>query len=212
MKKYFSILFLAFTVSVNAQVTLEHTYDSASTMASIGPQGAEQSQLMIIKFEISGERYVRINKWGKSISIYDMNHSLLKTISISSFPMNTSNQAGTVLYFSEQLFDLDAGIEFMYVVDTGAGYYTGIYNDDGSLIFSDACGPAIIPNIPIQQYPIYNTSLGTKMILSYPNKIAKVFNLQGTLSTAIQEANGQLMQAQSISNPYPNPTNNTTRV
>jgi hypothetical protein len=214
MKKLIFIIFILFGLNVNAQIILEHTYDSASTINTIGPNGAESSQLMIVKFEISGERYVRINKWGKKITIYDMNHTLLKTISLAGFPMDFNNQAGDILYFSENLFDLDSGIEFMYVVSpNSSGYYTGIYNDDGSLLFSDTAAPAIHPNYPQQQYPIYNTLQGTKMILSYENSMhAKIFRLPGTLSTAIQEANGQLMQVQGISNPYPNPTNNTTRV
>ena len=209
MKKILVFFLIAtWWANAEAQITLEHTYDSASTIAAVGPQGAEQSQLMIINFEVSGERYVRINKWGKTISVYDMNHSLLKTISLSSFPMSSSNQIGVVLYFSEKLFDLDAGMEFMYGVMTPTIFYTGIYNDDGSLIFSDTCAPMILPNIPTQQYPIYNTSLGTKMILSYPNMQAKVFSLPGTLTTGVQNGNEQLIQAQggAISNLYPNPT------
>ena len=49
------------------------------------------------------------------------------------------------------------------------------------------------------------------MILSYHNGHAKVFSLPGTLSTAIAEANGQLIQMQSgqLSNLYPNPSNGT---
>src|SRR3972149_6920247 len=108
----------------------------------------------------------------------------------------------------EQKFDTDSGIEFMYLKDvTGPNRYTGIYNDDGSLIFSDTAMPFIRFTVPLQQYPIYNTSSGTKMILSYTNGQAWVFSLPGTLSTAIQQSNEQLMQVQggALSNLYPNP-------
>ena len=62
-----------------------------------------------------------------------------------------------------------------------------------------------------QQYPIYNTSVGTKMILSYENGQAKVFGLSGTLTTGIAVANEELLNAKT-SNPYPNPTSTTTHI
>jgi len=215
MKKYFSILFLAFTVSVNAQVTLEHTYDSASTFAYGSP--AVSSQLMIIKFEVSGERYVKIDRWGKKILIYDMNHALVKTISLATVPLDANGALADILYLSENLFDTDSGIEFLYSYANNPDNFTGIYNDDGSLIFSDTGAAVVKINFHLQQYPIYNTTVGTKMILSYKgndisSRKAKVFSLPGTLTTAIQQSNGQLIEMQGISNPYPNPTNNTTRV
>ncbi|MFI5164430.1 MAG: T9SS type A sorting domain-containing protein [Bacteroidia bacterium] len=213
MKKFMLIALIALAINVNAQIVWEHTYDTASTFNTIGPNGAEGSQLMIVKFEVSGERYVNINRWGKYISIYDINHSLLKTISMASFPMNYYNKTGDVLYLSEKLFDTDSGIEFMYIANpNGQTYYTGIYNEDGSLIFSDTGAALIQLNFIQQQYPIYNTSQGTKMILSYQNGQAKVFSLPGTLTTAIEVANQSLLAQSSISNPYPNPTNNSTRI
>ena len=67
-------------------------------------------------------------------------------------------------------------------------------------------------NTPLQQYPIYNAPQGTKMILSYENMQAKVFSLPGVLSTSISEANNKLLIQSSISNPYPNPAINATKI
>jgi hypothetical protein len=53
------------------------------------------------------------------------------------------------------------------------------------------------------------------MILSNNNGKADVYSLPGTLTVGIQEANNNLiaMQTQSsVSNAYPNPTNNTTQI
>ena len=53
------------------------------------------------------------------------------------------------------------------------------------------------------------------MILSYANGQAKVFSLPGTLSAYIAEANNNLLATQmqsSVSNPYPNPAVNTTKI
>ncbi|OFX33168.1 MAG: hypothetical protein A2X08_14080 [Bacteroidetes bacterium GWA2_32_17] len=212
MKKFIFISLLAYSLNAKAQVTLEHTYDSSSTFAYGTPSAS--SQLMIIKFEISGEHYVKINRWGKTIDIYQMNHLFVKTISLASLPTTpiTNGALGDILYISEQLFDIDSKIEFMYC--TASPVYIGIYNEDGILLFSDTALPAIRLNVPLQQYPIYNTSMGTKMILSYNgndlnNFKAKVFSLPGTLSAGIEQANGQLIQMQSgqLSNLYPNPSN-----
>ncbi|MBI3503140.1 MAG: T9SS type A sorting domain-containing protein [Bacteroidetes bacterium] len=210
MKKIIYIILLAYSINANAQIALEHSYDTASTFKSGSP--ALSDQLELVHFEVSGDRYVKINRHGEKISIYDLNHVLLKTIDLSGFPGSPNLY---ILYLSESLFDTDPGIEFMYTSDqtsTPPYIYTGIYNDDGTLIFSDTAIAEILINFPSQQYPIYNTTQGTKMILSYKGSTlssfkAKVFSLPGTLSAGIQEGNAALMQAQgAISNLYPNPS------
>mgnify|MGYP001585307981 CR=1 FL=1 len=207
MKHIISIAFIAFIINARAQITLEYSYDSSSNYIS-------GSKLMLIKFEVSGERYIRVNKEGKSIDVYDINHSHIKTISYSDFPQS-SNGISTILYFSEQLFNTDSKAEFIYIYSQGnpSTVYTQIYNEDGQLIFSvDSMAPLVNGTVPQEQRPIYNTSQGTKLLLCHQtNGQAKVFALPGTLSTAIAEANGQLMQAQSgqgqFSGLYPNPSN-----
>ncbi len=209
MKNIFIIAFFLITGNVVGQITLLHDYDSASTFASAGLE----DQLMMVNFEASGNQYVKINRHGQKICIYDMSHTLVQTIDFSSFPQaSIANNA--ILYLSEHLFNLDSKKEFMYVSQVSSHYTTGIYNENGVLLFSDTGAASIMSNIPLQQYPIYNTaSNGTIMILSYYGGHAKIFGLAGTLSTAIHVANQNLMQASGlISNPHPNPTNNTTNV
>jgi hypothetical protein len=206
MKKILLLAFIALGTCAKAQFTLENTYDSASTWNFCSTIA---SQLMIVNFEVSGERYVRVNRCGSgSIDIYDMNHTLTKRISLTSVPRNPPyNQIGAILYLSQNLFNTDPKIEFMYVSDSTVFSTTKVYNEDGTLLFTSNGVPNIIANIHLQQYPIYNTTVGTKMILSYENGQAKVFGLAGELTTAIQVANDELKNQKSlISNPYPNPT------
>jgi hypothetical protein len=214
MKKYFLIFLFAFAINANAQIVWEHTYDTASTCST----NLGMSQLMVIKFEVSGERYVNINRIGKRISIYDMNHSLIKTFSMP-YLITSNITSGDVLYLSENLFDTDPLMEYMIIVNNPTfptpdnRYYTYICKEDGSLLFSDTGAAIIRSNIMEQQYPIYNTSVGTKMILSYDNGQAKVFSLPGTLSSGIQEANNNLIAMQSsVSNAYPNPNNGSAKI
>ena len=217
MKK-FLIVIISFTAMFsNAQIVFESAYDSSSNI--IGSTSSNMdgiNQLMLINFEVSGYCYVKINRSGKYICIYKMDHSLLKKIDCSSFPLLYGVSLGEIIYLSEQLFNLDDKIEFLYgwidQTTTPTAYYTGIYNENGQLLFSDSCAPLIKSNVPLQQYPIYNTPEGTKMILSYPNGQAKVFSLPGTLTTSIAEANNNLISQSSLSNPYPNPVSNTTKV
>ncbi|MBC8046683.1 MAG: hypothetical protein H7Y00_07805 [Fimbriimonadaceae bacterium] len=188
MKQLFFAALLTIIFSAKAQIVLEHEYESASTIYSIGPEGnATNSQLMYVNFELSGERYIVIDRWEKEIRFYDMSHVLLSTVSIEDFPVDYYGSMGDFLYFSQNLFDTDDKIEFMYVtrIPSSEEYYTGIYKEDGTLIFSENAGPFIRLTIPTQQYPIYNTSAGTKMILSYTDKHATVFGLPGTLVSEI---------------------------
>ena len=212
MKKLLFIGLLALSINAKAQITLEHTYDSASTQSFGTP--ATFSQLIVINFAISGERYVKVNRWGNVIEIYNMNHSLDKTISLAGMPLGSWGLQD-ILYISENLFSTDGKIAFIYT-DQSINY-TGIYNEDGALLFSDTGLVTIKPNFEQQQYPIYNTSVGTKMILSYHGSNissykAKVFSLPGILTTAINEANINLISQSSISNPYPNPSENSTQI
>ena len=210
MKLFIFISLLVFAMNANAQITLEQTYDSASTIGS-NSNGFITSQLMYINFETSGERYVKINRAGASITIYDLNHSLLKTISLVNIIGSNPNSTN-ILYLSEHLFNSDDKIEFMILLANDPLYFTGIYNEDGTLIFSDNGAAMIRLNVPLQQYPIYNTSLGTKMILSYIDGQAKVFSLPGILSQSIIEANNVLLEQSSMSEAYPNPAFNYTKV
>jgi hypothetical protein len=214
MKKLLTIIICLSIIKANAQFTLEHTYDSAGTVNG----GGYNDQLLIVNFEVSGTQYVKINRLGKVIDIYNINHALVQTISLAGFPTEVTSNVhaiGDVLYLSEHLFNNDPKKEFMYITDAGdpVACNTRIYDESGNILFSDSAAPLIRANFPSQQYPIYNTPNGTKMILSSPNRQAKVWALTGTLSTSIFNANQSLLQNTSfISNPYPNPAINSTTI
>jgi len=202
MKKILLIALIAFGTNAKAQITLEHKYDSASDY--------KNNILMIVKFELLGERYVKINRQGYSISIYDLNHSLTKTISLANYP--PSMGYFLILYMSQLLFNPDSAIEFLYGYSSADGVvHTRIYKEDGTVIFiADSLYSWDEFNIPQQQFTIYNTKQGTKMILSHRyNGQSWVYSLPGRLSSGIQESNMQLIAAQNgqFSNLFPNPGN-----
>lgn len=77
---------------------------------------------------------------------------------------------------------------------------TQIVDDDGSVMFSSNGTPLIRPNYHLQQYPIYATPQGTKMILSMPNGDANVYSLAGEFSVGLAG-----MAEETSAFPYPNP-------
>lgn len=215
MKKLITLLLLALCIIPKAQITFEHAYDTASTIYSAYQIN---NQLTVVHFEVSGDRYVKINKVAKTIDIYDMSHALVKSISFASYPPDPQGYYfGMGLYLSENLFDLDPEIEFMYTAGASGATppFTTIYNEDGAIIFSDTCAPVIHISAPGEQKAIYNTTNGTKMILSCRNGQAKVYGLAGTLSTAIESSHEELMENYTqfaLSNPYPNPSTSSTTI
>jgi hypothetical protein len=209
------IVFLGILLNSKAQVTLEATYDSACF------------NLYMVNLEISGMKYVRITRdsGNRFIRLYNLNHSIWKTINCNPFPtsyylspnMNPPYGMDTTrifnfdaLYITENLFNLDNKVEFLFCV-SGFSYYTGIYNEDGTLIFGqDSAWPGCRQNMPQQQVPIYNTSNGTKMILSFPqtNK-AKVYGLAGTITSTNSFNNSFHNESLKI---FPNPTSGFTTI
>ncbi|MGB3869105.1 MAG: T9SS type A sorting domain-containing protein [Flavobacteriales bacterium] len=185
-----------------SQITLEHTYPNAGYYAS-------QGQLMMVDLEASGMSYVEVDRANKEIKLYHLDHSLFKTVSYANVPL-PANPITTVylMYISEHLFDQDDGLEFMYLDPTPGTYLTQVYNEDGSLLLDEpGSQPLVLATVHNQQYPIYNTDQGTKLILSHTDGTARVYSLGGTLTTAIAEsATGTLQAFASASLAFPNPT------
>lgn len=200
------------TSLIKAQITLEATYDTAS------------ANLYMITLEVDGDKYVKVERLSpangpdyRAIILYNLDHSVWKTIDCSPFPkfdscggsLNYGRYNFEVLYITQHLFDSDNGIEFMFNIN-GCGTndnYTAIYNEDGSTIFTQyGAAPAVHLNIPIVFKPIYNTVNGTKMILSFPaTNQAKVYSLPGTLTTSNMLLSGNSNGNESFS-AYPNPS------
>jgi hypothetical protein len=212
----FLLLVLVIFSQAKAQIVFEHEYDSASTANNT-------NQLYMIDLEVDGEKYVRVTRdsANRYITLYNLNHSLYKQISCNSFPLYYSaTPFDTIwqynfeaLYISQHLFNTDNYIEFMFYTGTSSKFYTGIYDEMGNVLFAaDSAGPFVRPNVPQVHRPIYNTSAGTKMILSFQNGKARVYNLPGILTSAMEQANNNLMDNSVLYDPYPNPAREYTEV
>ena len=210
MKKIPAILFVIASIflsrqNVKAQIILEHVYDSASC------------HLYIINLEVEGDKYIWRDLWlNRQIVLYNLDHSIFKTMPLPANVHWPSTDIPGLLYISEHLFNLDNTIEYLFACRDSATYRwsTKIIDEFGNIIFdADSLTPLVLANTPQAQRPIYNTSEGTKMILSYANggSIAKVYNLGGTLTTSIQPT-GNSFGEMSDMNAFPNPSNGSTTI
>lgn len=212
MKKTLLSIMLMTSIFSKAQIVLEHAYDSASSVVEVEPDSliSNNSLLFIIHFEAAGELYVKINKWGDKVQLYNLDHTFLREFSIDFLTKSEYGQYYYFMYMSDHLFNLDDKIEFMYTGYFTGGWHTWVCNEAGEILLDEPGGPVVQSTIPAMQYPIYNTSAGTKLIISYPEKVAKVFGLEGTLTEVQENFNNSLINQiqSSLINAYPNPGNN----
>ena len=196
------IVFFAPVVS-RAQFVLEHDYDSSS------------QQLKYVNFRYNGEKYVRTSFpritgggsyaiYTPKIDIYNLNHSLWKSIPLAGLPRNADTASSStsygLLYISDGLFNKDSLVEFLFtkaeqVIVNGSQtthFETYIFNENLELLFRDSIAGPWYSNVEIPQtyLPIVNTSQGTKMILNGgPTNVARVYGLAGLLTT-VADPNG----------------------
>ena len=86
MKYLLIILFTAFiTHHYNAQITLEQSY-------------ADGQGLSIIKLENSGQKYLQYDLTNQIVKLYNLDHSIFKTISLPT--LQTSTQLLSISYIS----------------------------------------------------------------------------------------------------------------
>jgi hypothetical protein len=208
MKKIVLLVFVVISSLTQAQIVLENTYLNASSLNNPN----FQPQFYLVKLEVDGEKYVHIDRQIKVMKFYNLNHTLFATVSFSNAAdMNPSANAMEILYISQKLFDNDNEIEFLYGDGGSSGYVTQVVNEDGSIIFTaNNEYPSVKYSAPQSQVPVYNTSAGTKMILSSVSTIgtARVYGLPGILTAAIVKSVEELNESVL----FPNPSQNSITI
>lgn len=206
MHKFSMLLFLLLTSlgKLSSQITLETTYPGADR------------KLYMVNLEVSGPKYVLKSEVpnNRYLKFYNLDHSLWKTIDCNNMPIAQYCMPGVDpahqnifydLYITENLFNCDDDLEFMYVSTAECHWVTGIYNEHGeALLLADSCAPLVRTSVPQHFRPIYNTPEGTKMILSKRNGEARVYNLPCTLSSDIHQYSPS--EFSSLLSIYPNPS------
>lgn len=211
-----TVVTLIFALTAKSQITLENNY--------VIPTNSYRGGLTSIKLDISGDKYLLYDYKAKQIKLYNLNHTIFKTINIPALPKYRTGNSDSIVsisYITENLFNSDNLIEFVaydgqFDTQLTTPYFGSmkVFNENGITIFSgDSLMPCLKRDATYYGYEgkgdfIFNTTAGSKMILfSYKNNIPsqRVYSLPGILVTGIQKNNENYNNAL----PFPNPTNNS---
>jgi hypothetical protein len=197
MKQLFILVLLA-TVSLasQAQVTLERTYNYSTT---------------VVKLETNGYKYYLMDVPNAQCRIYNLDHSLFKTINCS---VPTNFYLADVKYVSEKLFDTDSGIELVYTYykyNGTAQYYeydSKIINEDGSAISTiDGARYVYVNQTEESTYKLfaycYDYSVFPEIVWT------NIYSLPGEPVSAIV---GPESSKNNFVNAFPNPATSTVKV
>lgn len=221
MKKLLIIFSLLYCGTLaNAQITYEHSYIPPDPLGDF---------VRIVHFSSHGYKYVNMNQntSGGYINLYNLNHSLYKTINIPSLPAGQMQ----VYYISDSLFNTNgSNIEYLVSdIDNGQIGHVMIFDDLGNTLFSkdSVCMGGLSPWWPYTE-PIFYTPNGFKMILisyvvSTENDSELVYNLPGALpceecvngntkAYGNYSGYGQLNNSGFLLNAYPNPAKNSVTI
>lgn len=170
-----SLLIMCSALRTTAQAVIDEIYPGMGVTTF--------NEFYMVDLELNGYKYVALDKTAMTVTLYNMDHTVWKTIPLSNASdISTSPNGKDVLYISQHLFDLDDGVELMFVSQGSGQFNTELVNEDGSILQSYwACFPGVFINAPQEQQPIYNTPNGTKMILSETTGAATVWSLPGHL-------------------------------
>jgi hypothetical protein len=198
----FAILLTAMTT--HGQVTLENTYSS--------PNGI----IKMINLSVSGYKYCLTDYITNQVKLYDLNHSLWKTINL---PVSAGgNLEHNSIVVSEHLFNSDNSIEVLYPVSfyvSSLSQYDSIFvvSESGIILFNSKAAWSTTYG------QIVNDGANFKLITQdYTLTQYNVYSLPGTLpcnacgvftDIALQNSTDN---KQMISNPFPNPTNDKTTI
>jgi hypothetical protein len=193
----FPILAMLFAGRTQAQYPLENAYPDAAIGSGM------YNVFFLHAFEDLGHRYIHVirDSTTKVVNLYDLSHNLVQTIDLSNaVDVNPTNPTTkTAFLFSQYLFDLDPGIELMFVSGGTVTCATSIVDESGEVLqqwLEQA--PWVYHTVPNQMSPVVNTPNGTKLLLSdITTGETKVYALPGTLpgccndlSTSVQGAAG----------------------
>jgi hypothetical protein len=213
MKALFLLVFLfVFSFGASqAQITLEANYPIAN------------SNFNVLRFGLAGDKYVYVKDSAKVIEIYSLNHTLEKSFSIPSFIVS---DFWNVRYISDNLFDADSAVEYVITdaISGFAGSHLYVLKEDGSILLDrDSVSESYAddPFMASEFGMIIPTVGGSKMIFRQANSGWQVYSLPGNLpcyECSDGEFNGSSLVVNTnqnpdeLSNPYPNPTGNLTRI
>lgn len=199
MKQILSTLILMFSIAaVYSQITLQKTYNYSTT---------------VVKLETLGYKYYLMDVPNSQVRIYNMDHSLFKTINCS---VPTGYYLAEIKYVSENLFNSDSQIELAYTYYKYVATPTSYYYMYGAKVINET-GTVLQP-IDGAQYLYVNKTGDTEYkLFAYcfdysvsPEKVwTNIYNISGipVISASISDK-----QQDVLLNAWPNPATEVIRL
>lgn len=183
----------------SAQFTLEETYDF----------NLQEREFLIVDLGTSGKKYLSIPQNSDTIYLYNLNHTLFKSINTNinnMCPSGHSNNTPAFGYVTDNLFDSDSDVEYLmtvYCIDTinfsGGISRVFVVNEDENVLFmrDSAYAKYSYKTNEAEIRSIFNTPNGTKMIIYLQSnvwglspKAFEVWSLPGTLPMMLEIESG----------------------
>lgn len=188
-----TLVTLALTFNLKSQITLENVYS--------------HGDLKLCNLSSGGYKYYLLDKANNQIVMYDMNHSIYRTINV--IPPAGSYTYTYVKFLSDKLFDTDNLIEFVIGYRNTSPPFdipSKIYNENGSLLlqsyYQDEFSVLNVGGIfKLKKYSTVSGSSDSTKIYSLPGELP-CDACGGTAGIVKSNYNSGLMD-----NPFPNPTN-----
>jgi Secretion system C-terminal sorting domain len=190
MKIFLTIAIWLGSLMLLAQPVFEHTFSESAG---------------ICQLETLGEVYYSMDVINKQCLIYNMDHSLLKTIPL---PCPAGYYLADIQYVSESLFNGDDLVELVYIysqyVPTETSYFyrfeSKVINENGSVLLS-------LPGVGFTQ--VYETVDQHRIFLAYKYDYSVIPYLTSTHVYSLPDQStrsaSQPIPSVGLANAYPNP-------
>lgn len=203
MKKLFFFVFaLVCTSHAKSQITLEQAYPATA---------AGNRAFSLINLGKAGFKYFDVNYQTRELKLYNLNHSVFLSHTISS----PATSIG-IAYVASDLFDCDSSnielaINNVVIVGNTNYRYFEIVRTNGTVLFHRDSSLVVNSAVNVSSNFVVNTPAGVKMLLSTTTATPsyEVYSLCGTIPLSVKKIDTFDDNALQLS---PNPSSHQTRV
>ena len=190
MKIIFAVLILLVSMALSAQITLENTYSVSTSICSL---------------EKSGDKYFTMDVANKQCRIYNLDHSLYKTVNLV---VPAEYYLYNVQHVSEHLFNQDDLIELVYIYSRYNQTETSYYYSYETIVINEL-GTELLKVTGAGHTEILETDDMGKKLLVYVYDFYQIPATTQTRVYSLPEAalkSGPIRSHQGMGNPWPNPS------
>ena len=193
MRTIVTVLLLMMMMALSAQITHENTYPVSTSICCL---------------EKSGDKYFTMDVANKQCRIYNMDHSLYRTINLV---VPAEHYMYNVQHVSEHLFNQDDLIEFVYIYSRYNQTETSYYYSYETVVINEL-GTELLKVTGAGHTEIFETGDNGRKLLIYVYDFYQIPATTQTQVYALPDASdeptksGPIRSQQGIGNPWPNPS------